>query len=150
MTEICIKDNEMYCMCKDVVVGIIGKDDDEYYFKAIDNNLDVSDNPPIWDGWPNCDMSKPYNKHMLKIFIEEKVMPECRAKQLMDKLGINYYDPWYIIQFTRGITTDDYWWFAHEGDKYQELHIRAEGVKIREREHGEEIKVEFKDGERVY
>lgn len=63
-----------------------------------------------------------------KLFLESRCFPKERhnAKQLLDDLDIQYYEPFYIIQKTHGLQFEDYCWIRFKGEfiKYADIKIR--------------------------
>lgn len=61
-------------------------------------------------------------------FIESRCFPETRGncKELLERLGLDYYSPTAITKITRGLMMDDYMWIRYEGDEatYEEIKIR--------------------------
>lgn len=64
-----------------------------------------------------------------KFFLESRCFPKTRhnAKQLLDDLDIQYYEPFYIIQKTHGLLFEDYCWI-----KFKDEDINYDDIKIRD------------------
>lgn len=120
-----IKDNEYILMYKGDEIGVLSYDGVDYNLHVTNHDLLIGEYPPVWDKYPVIDTYEPCSKKKLKEFVESKVVPKCRAQELLNHLGLDSYDIWEITKHTRGITTDDYWWFAKPGDDYNEWHPRA-------------------------
>lgn len=65
----------------------------------------------------------------LEEFLEERCFPKERlnCKQLLEDLGLDYYEPLNIIKRTHGSLHDDYMWLQFEGenlDYEREIKIR--------------------------
>ena len=118
------KPDEYYLMYKDKRIGIIGYSNGNYYLHIINGELQWFEYPPIWGDYPVKDVFEPYNKSKLKSFINNKVIPEERSSELLELLGMDSYNVWEILKYTRGVTVDDYWWLAKPGDDYYKIHIR--------------------------
>lgn len=125
MLKRCIKSNEYFLMYKDEEIGIVGYKDGNYYVEITNFDLFWTKYPPIWDEYPVTNTHNQCDTKSVKEFIEEKVVPECRAQRILDIIGLDHYNPWEIIKYTKGATTDDYWWFAAENDEYEKCHPRA-------------------------
>ena len=54
----------------------------------------------------------------LDVFFEERCFPKARAncKQLLNDLGLDFYDPLAIVVKTHGRQWDDYNWIKFEGE----------------------------------
>lgn len=39
------------------------------------------------------------------------------SKELLDKLGLDEYNPYLIVQKTKGVSTNDKFWFKFDGDE---------------------------------
>lgn len=111
-------------MYKDEEIGNLCYDEYNYFLHITNYDLDWFKYPPIWDNYLNYNVKEPYNNRKLKDFIEDKVVPECRSKEVVEQLGLAVYDCWEILKLTRGVTVDDYWWLAKPGDKYKDYHIK--------------------------
>ena len=111
-------------MYKDEAIGDLCYDEYDYFLHITNYDLDWFKYPPIWDNYLDYNVKEPYNNRKLKDFIEGKVVPECRSKEIVEQLGLEVYDCWEILKLTRGVTVDDYWWLAKPGDKYKDYHIR--------------------------
>lgn len=109
---------------KDEEIGNLCHDGCDYFLHITNYDLDWFKYPPIWDNYLDYNVKEPYNNRKLKDFIEDKVVPECRSKEIVEQLGLEVYDCWEILKRTRGVTVDDYWWLAKSGDKYKDYHIR--------------------------
>lgn len=80
------------------------------------------------DGAVNCilytknplDNPLPLGSNMKRLmeFFESRCFPKDRgnARQLLDYLGLEFYDPYAIVLRTRGQQNDDFYWLRFKGD----------------------------------
>lgn len=69
------------------------------------------------------------NKHGLERFFEDRCFPRSRAnaRELLDLLGLDHYNPRYIVMETHGVQYDDFYWIKFDGET-----ISWSDVKVRD------------------
>ena len=115
-------------MCKDIEVGIINYDTqtEKFTFTLNENIKDTKYLPPVLYDYRNLSLDyKPEHENVLW-WVEERIMPPDRdaVDYLLERMGLNFYDPWEICKLNKGMTLDDYWWLRENDEKYEDCHIR--------------------------
>lgn len=68
------------------------------------------------------------SKEELLEWVEERCFPRTRhnAQELLEYLGLEFYDPWAIIEKTHGLIIEDYYWIRFKGEdlNYDDIKIR--------------------------
>lgn len=68
------------------------------------------------------------NIETLMYFFETRCFPRTRAnaKQLLNDLGLDAYNPYDIVKVTRGRLWDDYYWIRFKGDEatFEDIKLR--------------------------
>lgn len=113
-------------MFKDKIIGELKCDGVNFSFKLNEAIVDTKYLPPILYPYDALDINyKPTSKD-IKSWVEDRVVPEHRQgiEDILDKLGLNIYNAWKICKLSKAVSTDDYWWLASDGDKYEDIHPR--------------------------
>jgi len=106
-------------MHKDVCVATVTYDPVTKVGRTVLYSADSYDRPtqsdsPTWD-----DIMK---------FFEERSFERGRGdiKKVLKSLDVDFYDPYLIVQKTRGQLWDDFYWIRFEGDtaKYDDIKLR--------------------------
>ena len=115
-------------MFKNLPLGILTYDieKDFFSFDLFDNITDTKYLPPILYDYTNLRIDDVPTSDDILDWVKDRVMPFDRHARdhIVDRIGLAVYDEWEICKLSKGMSMEDYWWLALDGDIYEKCHVR--------------------------